>query len=98
MTTNKKLLLITFITIVIPLAYSLLFNCFSKGEYFYEYTCNQLSFLIFSVLPLIGGVALGITNYKSGYKSVIWYLVSVFIIIINTFYLYSLYSLSNFGF
>lgn len=98
MATNKKLFLILIILILIPLLHPFVFSCISRGEYFYEYGCNQISFFIFSIVPLIGAIILGVLNRTSGYRSIKWYLISAFIIIISTLYLYSLYSLSNFGF
>jgi len=98
MSTNKKIGLIFLVTIVFPIIIPILFNCFEMGKYFYGYICPAWSFGVFSLIPLLGAIIMLQYNYKSGLKSKTWFSVSIAVIIISCLYLYSLYSLSHFGF
>lgn len=98
MSSNKKIWYLFLIFVLIPVLVPLLFGCVSQGKYFYQYTCSATSFLLFSFLPLIGGIAILFINHKSGYKSKAWYAVSAIVIVISVIYLFSIYSLSYFGF
>lgn len=98
MTINKKLILILFLSIILPIIFPILSNCFYRDKYFYGYNCSSVSFMSFSIIPLLGGILISVLNYKSGYKSKFWYSVSFIIVALYILYLFSIYSLSNFGF
>lgn len=98
MKVHKKMWLIFIIFVIVPIVLPFLFDCFLKGKYFYEYSCPSISFIIFSFVPLIGGVLVTYLNYKSGYKSKVWYVTAFIVILVYIIYLLSLNSLSNFGF
>jgi hypothetical protein len=98
MSNNKKIWLVFVIFVIIPVMSQFLLSCFSKGKYFYEYNCSTTSFVVFSFAPLFGGVLMAYLNYKSNYKSKIWYIMSFSVIVINVIYLLILNSLSHIGF
>lgn len=98
MSTNKKVWSVFVIFVIVPIVLPFLFGCLSEGKYFYEYSCSATSFIIFSFVPMFGGILMTYLNYKGGYKSKIWYVVSFAIILIDVIYLLILNSLSHFGF
>jgi len=98
MINSKKIALIFLLFVILPVVFPLFGKCFIIGEYFFEYQCSGPSFLAFSFLPIIGAFIIFFLNYKSNLNSKWWYGISLLVILISIFYLYSLYSLSNFGF
>jgi hypothetical protein len=95
---NIKLLIIFILLVVIPVVYPIALNCVVKDKYFYSFNCSGLFFIIFSFLPIVGSVLIYSINYIYGKKSILWTLISGLVFLISMVYLYSIYSLSNFGF
>lgn len=98
MNTNKKIWLVFVIFVIVPIVLPFLFRCLSEGKYFYEYSCSATSFIIFSFVPLFGGILIAYLNHRGEFKSKIWCVISSIIILVSIAYLLILNSLSHFGF
>ena len=60
-------------------------------------TIRNINYVVFSLLVVVS-VLLGYKNYTTNERKFIWYLISILIVVGSVFYIYTIYSLSHFGF
>ena len=90
----KKYLLIIFV----PIAVAIL-NGYVSSYYFFRWgydNRNSISIALFG-LSLVGCIIVIISNARN-FKGKVWFMVPSLLAAINIFIIYSIYSLSNFGF
>jgi len=98
MSQNKKFLAIFAIFIILP---NLIFlYSGSLEDIFNGFNLNDNSFLLLVILsiPILAAFYIIFLNYIRKINSVLWYILSGILAIVQFLFLYSIYSLSNFGF
>ena len=98
MTHNKKFIAITAFGIITPIFLSFL-NWQYSSYYFFKWgyrNINNISTASLIIVIISSLLILFLNNKKD--KNISWNILSVIILLISLFYLYIIYSLSNFGF
>lgn len=60
-------------------------------------TIRVINYISFSLVVLIS-LLLGYKNHITGERRIVWYVLSLFLTVGSVFYIYTIYSLSSFGF
>ena len=95
MSQNKKNWLVLVVLVVLPLA--IVFPSLINAETIFDYKSNKFILYAFAWLPIFANTFMLIANYKNTNKSS-WNIIYTLMLLISIYILYSLYSLSHFGF
>ncbi len=99
MTINKKLWIIFVLIVIVPFILglspdSLLNTIGCRGE---VPICNNFRFVFFSI-SILAAVYVIYANHSRGSRGNLWYALGLIFLIVDVLFVFTLYSLSNFGF